>query len=134
MQINKTRILATVAALVSCSIASAQTLRIGTASGKQGQTVSLPVTLTGSTSLTAVLVRVQYNSAALEMPAVTSGPLLSKSHALDSYAPAAGTVRARTGGVQTRSCGGGEATQTVPWPAGAGRAQARADRRFRPAD
>jgi len=76
--------------LLISAAASAQTIRIGTASGKQGQTVSVPVTLTGSTSLTAMLVRAQYNSAALEMPAVTSGPLLSRNHALDSYSPAAG--------------------------------------------
>jgi hypothetical protein len=68
----------------------AQALRIGTASGKQGEAVSVPVTLTGSTSLTAALVRVQYNSATLEVPAVTSGPLLSANHALDFCAPAAG--------------------------------------------
>jgi len=71
-------------------MASAQTVRIGTASGVQGQTVAVPVTLTATTSHTAALVRVQYDTAVLENVAVTSGALLSPLHTLDSYAPASG--------------------------------------------
>ena len=73
-----------------CSGARAQTIRIGAVSGIRGQSVSVPVTLTATTSHTAGLVRVQYNAAVLENVRVTSGPLISASHALDFYAPAAG--------------------------------------------
>jgi hypothetical protein len=77
-------------AFAFCAPLSAQSIRIGAVSGKQGQSVSVPVTLTATTTHTAALVRVQYNSAVLENVRVTSGPLLSTNHVLDSYAPAAG--------------------------------------------
>ena len=91
MKMHKTSSLAVVALLsFMCPVASAQTVRIGTASGVRGQTVSVPVTLTATTSHTAALVRVQYNAAVLESPSLTAGALLSKSHMPDSYAAAAG--------------------------------------------
>jgi hypothetical protein len=80
-------------AAMACCIAldlPAQTLRIGAVAGERGKTVSVPVTLTATTSHTAALVRVQYNTAVLENVAATAGPLMSSGHALDSYAPAAG--------------------------------------------
>ena len=76
--------------LILCSTASAQTIRIGAVSGKQGQTMSVPVTLTGSSSYTAALVRVQYNTAVLENVGVAAGALLSPVHVIESNAPAAG--------------------------------------------
>ncbi|MBM3334038.1 hypothetical protein FJY63_05195 [Candidatus Sumerlaeota bacterium] len=77
--------------LVLSTVGWAQTtVRIGTASGKPGQTVSVPVTLSATTSHTAVLARIQYNSAALESPSVTAGALLSSNHVLDSNSPAPG--------------------------------------------
>lgn len=73
-----------------CADLPAQTIRIGTTSGRQGQTISLPVTLTATSSHTAALVRVQYDTAVLENVGVAAGALLSTGHAVESNAPAAG--------------------------------------------
>jgi len=91
MRLNKLRSVISAFVLIGIgATASAQTVRIGTASGVRGQTVSVPVTLTAPTSHTAALVRVQYNTVALENVRATSGTLLSQIHTLDYYAPAAG--------------------------------------------
>ena len=87
---NTESAMAVFALVALCSVASAQTIRIGAAAGIRGQTVSVPVTLTATTSHTAALVRVQYNAAALENVSAAPGALLSPGHALDSNAPAAG--------------------------------------------
>jgi hypothetical protein len=93
MKLRNVRLIGTVALFFSAfgaAVSAQTTLRIGTASGKQGQSVVVQVTLTATTSHTAALVRVQYNAAVLELPAVTSGPLLSRNHALDCNSPTAG--------------------------------------------
>jgi len=91
MRLNDLMSKTAVFALVGiCTMASAQTIRIGAVAGVQGETVSVPVTLTATASHTAALVRVQYNTAVLENVEVAAGVLLSTRHAIEFNAPAAG--------------------------------------------
>jgi len=75
-----------------CAAASAATLAVGTASAGPGQAVSIPVTLTAGVDCTSALLRVEYDPAVLESPSAAPGPLVSQSHALDSFCPAAGRL------------------------------------------
>ncbi len=91
MRLNNTApAMAVCVAIAFCSMASAQSLRIGGVVAQRGKTVVLPVTLTAATSHTAALLRVQYNTAVLENAGATTGPLMTSGHALDSHAPALG--------------------------------------------
>jgi hypothetical protein len=81
---------AMMAVFAVCRGGFTQTIAVGTVSRDRGATVTVPVTLTASTSHTAVLVRLNYNSSILGSPSVARGPLLSPSHTLASFSPAPG--------------------------------------------
>jgi hypothetical protein len=52
--------------------------------------VEVEVELLAPTTMTAALLRVQYDPAMLENPSAMPGPLLSTSHVMDFHAPASG--------------------------------------------
>lgn len=87
------RALPVLAFLSVCSLASAaQTVAIGTDSGKPGESVSLPVDLTATMNCTALLLRLDFDSARLENPSVTAGDLITSGHSIDCFSPAPGRV------------------------------------------
>jgi len=72
--------------------AGAQTIAVGNGWGVQGETASVPVTLTASADYTAVLARLEYDATALVNPSAAGGPLLAAAHALDFHSPQPGRV------------------------------------------
>jgi len=79
-----------------CSVLScpafAQMIDIGDASGNPGGAVSVPVTLTAPSNMTAAFMRVSYNATVLENPSAAAGALASSGHALDFNSPAPGQL------------------------------------------
>ena len=65
---------------------------IGDAWEKPGRAISVPVTLTAPSNMTAAFIRVNYDATVLENPSAAAGVLLSSGHVLDFHSPAPGRL------------------------------------------
>ena len=70
----------------------AQSVVIGSGYGLAGETVNVSVTVNGATSVTAALLRLEFDPATLEIPMAIPGPLLTPQHSIDAHSPAPGRI------------------------------------------
>ena len=70
----------------------ANTISIGEAAGRPGETVSLPVTLQAAGDCSALLLRLEYDPGALEAPSAGEGAILAPAHSFDAFSPQPGRL------------------------------------------
>lgn len=75
-----------------CAQAPAQKITIAKTWAERGQIVAVDVTLSAPTTMTAALLRLEFDPAMLNNPSAMQGPLVSTSHIIDSHAHATGRV------------------------------------------